>query len=222
MMDLNKILNPIIGVAGLLALALSATFALAESNETIKIKVKTDDGIAETVVIENLDIGMTDVFVTESGKEVLVTREEGSLTLEVDGKIIDIKLPNVQSLHLKDVSGHQFAHQLMFLSEDGVHEISGDGENHFFCATESTACGSHVKAIFIDSENFDGNISIEDIDGDHVFVKRIELLDDGDLDIDQILEELHIDMDIMSEGNENLEVMIIKRIHIHKETEDDN
>lgn len=221
-MDLNKILNPVIGVAGLLSLALSATLSLANSNETIKIKVKTDDGIAETVVIENLEVGMTDVFVTESGKEVLVTREQGTLTLEVDGKIIDIKMPRIESLHMSDLEGHQFANRLMFISEGGhLHDFSGDGDHFFSCSTDSDVCDSHAKAIWIDSAELDGEIVIDDLDGVNVFVKRIELHQGGNVDLDELLEELNIEIDVMTEGSENHEVMIIKRhVEIHTESED--
>ena len=39
-MNLFTLLNPVIGIAGLLALTLSATIAVAEVRETLKIKVK--------------------------------------------------------------------------------------------------------------------------------------------------------------------------------------
>ena len=214
-MDLNKILNPVIGVAGLLSLALSATLALAESNETVKIKVKTDDGIAETVVIENLEVGMTDVFVTESGKEVLVTREDGSLTMEVDGKTIDVKLPNVESLHMEDTDGHQIAKRMMFISEDSeLHEISGEGDHFFSCSDDNDECESHGKTVWIDSDDFDGTIDIEGLEGDaNVFVKRIEIHGDHDVEIDELLHELQVDMEISGDGTEDHEVIVIKRVH---------
>ena len=219
-MDLNKILNPVIGVAGLLSLALSATLALAESKETIKIKVKTDEGIAETVVIENLEVGMTDVFVTESGKEVLVTRDEGALTLEVDGKTIDVKMPRIENLHMEDAEGHQIAKRLMFISEDGeTHDFSSESAHHFSCSTDSEDCGGHAKAIWIDSNDVDVDVSIDDIDGAHVFVKRIELHEDGDVDLDELLSELQVDVEISGDGSEDHEVIIIKR---HHEVHEDN
>ena len=222
-MDLNKILNPVIGVAGLLSLALSATLALAESKETIKIKVKTDEGIAETVVIDNLEVGMTDVFVTESGKEVLITRDEGALTLEVDGKTIDIKMPRIENLHMEDAEGHQIAKHLMFISEDGAtHDFSSESDHHFSCSSDSDDCGGYAKAIRIDSEDFDGEMTIEDIDGANVIVKRFELHEEGDVDLDELLSELQVDVEISGDGTEDHEVIMIKRHHETHEDSEDN
>ena len=219
-MDLSRILNPVIGVAGLLSLALSATLALAESNETIKIKVKTVDGIAETVVIDNLEVGMTDVFVTESGKEVLITRDEGALTLEIEGKTIDVKMPNVQALH----SGDSRLHKMMFVSEDsGAHKFSGEGDHFFSCSGDSEDCGSHGKVIVIGSDDLDGEMNIEDIDGANVIVKRIHLSHDGDtdMDMDELLSELEIEVENLGDGAEDHEVIVIKRqVEIHEDTDD--
>ncbi len=115
-MNLNRILNPVIGLTGLAALVLSATLAYAEVKEKMKIKVMTGDGVSETVMIEDLQVGETDVFVTESGKEVLVSRGEEALTLEVEGRQIEVKLPSIHSMN-----GHGEGHvkHRVFVSKDG-------------------------------------------------------------------------------------------------------
>lgn len=123
-MNLNRILNPVIGLTGLAALVLSATFAYAEVKEKMKIKVMTDDGVSETVVIEDLAVGETDVFVTESGKEVLVSRGEEALTLEVEGRQIEVKLPSIHSMN-----GHGEGHvkRRVFVAKDGdAHPLEAD------------------------------------------------------------------------------------------------
>jgi hypothetical protein len=221
-MDLNKILNPVIGVAGLLSLALSATLALADSNEQIKIKVRTDDGISETVRIDNLEEGMTDVFVTESGKEVLVTRENGSLSLEVDGKVIDVNLPHVESLHLGDADGHQIAKRLMFISEDGEkHEFDGEGDHFFSCKDDAEECDTHHKTVWIDSDDMSNEMTIDTIDGANVIIKRIDHTMEGDVDVDELLREMEIDVEVTADGTEDHEVIVIKRkVEIHEDNID--
>ena len=106
-MNLFPSLNPVLGVSGLMALALSASMAFAEVRETLKIKVSTDDGISESVTIENLAVGESEVFTTDSGNEVLATRFDDGLELEVNGRVIDVKIPDVsahsEALHGKHI-----------------------------------------------------------------------------------------------------------------------
>jgi hypothetical protein len=234
-MRLGNILNPVIGVTGLFALALSATIALAETSETIKIKVRTDDGLAETVSIDNLDVGATDVFVTESGREVLVTRGEELLTLELDGRTIEVSLPKVESLHEKDLEHHR-----IWVMDDGSgkHEIDSDvnvmvidGETAFFgdhelLETDSENCefgddGSTKKCVVVKHVELSGDGTHEwtDSDGNHTIIVR-----DGDgtevIDVQEILHQAGIDGDV--EG-ENV-IMIKKRVdvEIHEEHEEED
>lgn len=126
-MNLFPTLNPALGITGLLALALSASIALAETRETMKIKVITDDGVRESVTIENLAVGESEVFTTDSGNEVLVSRHDGGLELEVAGRVIEVKLPDVsahsETLHAK----HVFLSEVDSLT-DGSTVVIGDGE----------------------------------------------------------------------------------------------
>ena len=95
-----KSLGPqLIGICGLVGLALSAntTFAGPEVHESIKIAVKTDDGIDETVNIENMVVGDSELITTESGREVLVSRTEDGLELDIDGKLIE--RPVLREMH---------------------------------------------------------------------------------------------------------------------------
>ena len=128
-MFLNRNFNNVVGVTGLLALTLSASIALAEVKETMKIKVSTDDGVSETVTIENLAVGESEVFVTESGQEVFVTRLDDMLQLELGDRVIDVRLPDIKA-HADHGEGHK-----IFLSDhDSLHEgadnvwIAGDDD----------------------------------------------------------------------------------------------
>jgi len=140
-MRLGNTFNNLLGLSGLMALALSASMAAAEGNETITVKVKTDDGLSEKVTIRDLEIGATDVFVTESGKEVLVSRDEDGLTLEVEGRNIDVSLPKVAAF------GDADAGELMFLSED--HHVLHAGADAVFVTEDEQVIvdGSEKKIV---------------------------------------------------------------------------
>lgn len=124
---MQRLINNAAGLAGVLALALSATLAFAEVKEVMKIKIKTDSGISETVSIENLGVGESDVFFTESGKQVLVSRFEDAMQMEIDGEVIDVQLPKVHGAHVNvHDEGHAVRHVVKMKHGD-AHEVEGDG-----------------------------------------------------------------------------------------------
>ncbi|MFK7954880.1 MAG: hypothetical protein AB8B96_02200 [Lysobacterales bacterium] len=184
-MNLFPALNPVLGISGLMALALSANMAFAEVRETLKIKVSTDDGISESVTIENLAVGASEVYTTESGNEVLVTRFDDGLELEVDGRVIDVKLP--------DVSAHSEARH---------------GKRIFLSDSESLLDGSDV---WIDNDggevrvtsNRAAEVVVIGADGDSLSEEELEAL------IHEHVEEMSIDVD--TEHSDGHEVIIIKK-----------
>ena len=171
-----KSLGPqLIGICGLVGLALSAntTFAGPEVHESIKIAVKTDDGIDETVNIENMEVGDSELITTESGREVLVSRTEDGLELDIDGKLIEVALPHAG----EEGSGHR----MMILSGDDEHHFSGDGANFVIIDEDEESLGENVfvKRIYKSAE---GDFDMEDLQG------MIDMEADGvhviDVDVD--------------------------------------
>lgn len=188
-MSLNRILNPVIGVTGLLALALSATLAVAEVKERMKIKVMTDDGVAETVAIENLKVGETDVFTTESGKEVLVTRGEEQLTLEIEGRVIDVKMPQIQSLHEHEPGQIQ---RRVFISDDGgLHSVDGDHVWVDKSGEETVIEADSEQRVMIHKE-VHGHLSDEEMA--------------------ELMEDVMVDIEIEGDGTTDHEVIMIKKV----------
>jgi hypothetical protein len=238
-MHLGNTFNQLLGLTGMAALALSATIALAETNETIKIKVRTDEGLSETVSIKNLAEGATDVFTTESGKEVLVSRDSEGLTLEVDGQVIDVALPKVESLSGDNMEHHR----VMFMSEDGLkHELDGDNEFVFITDDDEVhtsegihkrimvtageglheACPSdeECKNVMIKRMHIDGDADAEWVDEEGTHRVIVKSLSEGDgelVEIQEIMEEMHL------EGEGDGQVIIIEReIEVHEDDEENN
>ena len=82
----------------LLLVAVAATFAVAGDGSHVERHVKlaiAGETGEEPLVIEadDLEVGDTRQFFTESGKEVLLTRTEDGYDIEVDGKKIDVGMP---------------------------------------------------------------------------------------------------------------------------------
>lgn len=197
-----KSLGPqVIGVCGLFALALSAntTFAGPEVHESIKIAVKTDDGIDETVNIENMEVGDSELITTESGREVLVSRTEDGLELDIDGKLIEVALPHAD----KDGSGHR----MMILSGDDEHHFSGDDANFVIIDEDEESLGENVfvKRIYKSAE---GDFDMEDLH------EMIDIEADGVHVID-----VDVDAGDFHEGEDKV-IIIKKRVEKHSESSD--
>ncbi|GJM08653.1 MAG: hypothetical protein DHS20C11_09290 [Lysobacteraceae bacterium] len=237
-MSIRKIVDPILGVAGVLALAVSASITTAntEVHEKIKLKVKTDDGVAETVNIENLEVGGGDFFVTESGKEIFVSRTEGGFALEIDGKVIDVPVPKHHGKRVwieKDGEGGD--HDVFVHKEHGdgqVHKrrmmVVGDGEkvhahgdsNEFVFISDDgdVTHGEGVmirKKVLIDDGSGEQIIEIDDCDID---VHTMDA-DDEDVLIECLGGDADVDVDVMVDGDGGTEkhIVIIKK---HVESDD--
>ncbi len=83
--------SPILGVAALAALV-SAAYAGAGHESTVKIAVGTGDDV-EMVTIDELPVGDSRHLFTDSGREVMIFRHEDHIELEVDGKSMVIGMP---------------------------------------------------------------------------------------------------------------------------------
>ena len=223
-MGIRKILDPLFGLAGLAALLISAsvTFAEPERHEKVMLKVKTDDGIAETVTIENLEVGESEFVTTESGKEVFVTRDEEGYALEIDGQIIDVRLPHMEGDHtwVHAGDGGQHRKRVMFIDDDAnVHEV--DGDFVFISEDEENNGGEKVivrKHVITGDDAHFGDLSDCDI----------EVISDDEFNEDVLVECLgghggaDVDVDIISEGDGMKKVIVIKREVEEVHSDDDH
>lgn len=130
-------------VLTLTLLALMTTFAFAGDEPEVKVQrhVKIalagdGEGGTEAIAIdvENLEIGESRQFFTDSGKEVLLTRTEGGYALEVDGKEIDLGLGGHHALlssgdHAK---AQVFLHKMKDDGEESEHVFIHHGEGEGF------------------------------------------------------------------------------------------
>lgn len=119
------------------ALVIAATFSFADEGEThhrFKLKVDAD---SEAIVIDDLEVGETRQFFTDSGKEVLVTRKEDGLELTVDGKEIEVATPHgLHGAAIVDVDSEDGEHVNVFVKtlvapgdgEEGEHAFVWHGE----------------------------------------------------------------------------------------------
>lgn len=213
-MQLGNRFNNLIGPTGLFALALSATLAVAESNETISIKVKTDDGLSEAVTIENLAVGQTDVFVTDSGREVLVTRSEDALDLEIDGRNIQVALPHVERFGSGDHHG-----DALFITKDESVVVSEGMSKRILIKGEGPHCaddGDGEHCAMVKRLHFDGEMDGEwvDEDGAHTIIIKKALGDDVEvIDINEVLSEVEID----GVAGDHEVIVIEREVEIHSE-----
>lgn len=114
-----------------------STFSFAaepESRHHVKIKIAGDgDGDTIDLDIDDLEIGETRQFFTDSGKEVLLTREDDGIRLTVDGKEIEMPHHHGTGVHTDD--------QHVFIRHDGegsmkkkivIHKMGEEGEGHSY------------------------------------------------------------------------------------------
>ena len=151
----------------------------------IKIKLKTDDFEMSETDLSHLEIGDSETLYTEDGKEIFVTRHEQGMTVEVDGKTIEM----LDSLHAGHGDGYQVRKIIRchegeecetefdgLIEHDELQKLHhGDGyamgyrvEKILECSSEDD-CTEDVQ-VWVDES--DGDVVVE-TDGDsHVFVVK--------------------------------------------------
>ena len=109
----------------LLAPAFSFAAEEPEIERRIAIKIMVNDELVE-IDADDLEIGETRQSYTDSGKEVLVTRNEDGYRISVDGEEVDVQLPGGEG-------HHAFVHSS---SGEGkkviVRKFEGEGDGHGF------------------------------------------------------------------------------------------
>lgn len=107
------------------ALAIAAGLSLAdESKVKSRFKFKVDSA-GEAIVVDDLAVGETRQFFTDSGKEVVVTRGDDGFHLTVDGKEIDVVGPHgFHGASVIDLEGEEGGSVKVIVKKVGVGEES--------------------------------------------------------------------------------------------------
>lgn len=111
----------------ILLFAATASFA-HEEKHVIKLKVAGDDDV---IVVDDLEVGETRQVFTDSGKEVVVTREENGYELSVDGREIDVVSPGDHHGTAEVTIDGESGEKKVDLRVKKVIKVH-DGENVFF------------------------------------------------------------------------------------------
>ena len=146
-----KTMHALIAIA--IATLFTTAFTFASPDESIVIQdhrmqviALGEDGEALDIDLSDLEEGETRQFFTDSGKEVVATRTEDGITLEVDGKTIELLGAHHISAHTEhDVQVHSDGTKVIVKQlggEDGhfsfFHSDSEDievhGEHHWVSA----------------------------------------------------------------------------------------
>jgi len=85
MLELSKQLGKVVVVSMLIG----TVWAGPNSHAKTKVMVFGGDE-AEVIQVDQLEIGESREFVTDSGRNVIVVRDESGLVVDVDGELIDI------------------------------------------------------------------------------------------------------------------------------------
>ncbi len=122
----------------LAAVLLTATFAVAGEDDEPKIHTKhrvklVTEVDSEPLVIEaeDLEVGETRQFFTDSGKEVVLTRTEEGLEVEVDGKKIDIGMHGGDHHSMFSFGGGEKKSVFIRKEKHGEHEEGEHGEHRY-------------------------------------------------------------------------------------------
>ena len=168
-------------------LLVSAFSFAAESERHMQIKIMADDEVI-SFDPSDLDVGDTRQELTESGKEVLITRTEDGLQLEVDGKEIDVDMP------------HGDGHHAMFkmAGDEGrkviIHKLHGedDGDGHGYRYFR----GSEGKDVVIEHMSAADHLAESGVLDDLDEAKRQEILDVlSELETHRIHKQVHVMVD---------------------------
>ncbi|MEM8930530.1 MAG: hypothetical protein AAGE94_05115 [Acidobacteriota bacterium] len=157
----------------LLALTTLTATAHADGEPQIEIEKKIqvivatgglDDGDREVIRLDgdDLDVGESRQFFTDDGKEVLVTRTEDGVDIEIDGESIDIGGIHEQHMVIK-TEGDEFEDVRRILVE-----TLGDEADHNFVFH-----GGGAKVIQLDGSDFHWTTSDED-GSPHAMVMKLQ------------------------------------------------
>ena len=197
-----------LSIALLIALCLGLTFtAVAEEERHIKLKIATD-GEMHDIDASDLEVGESRQFISDSGKEVVITRTEEGFSITVDGEELD--LGGHTSIHA--------GHGKKVIIKQGAH--GGDGEGVKIIKKRMRMDGGDEDVMIWHGE--DGEV--HEIDGDHAIFMSIDrpdvaqhLQDSGALEglsdeqrqrILDALEELHEEHEIHKEVHKHVVVEV--------------
>ena len=113
-------------------LLVSAVSFAAEPHIQHKIELKLDGADHIAIETDDLEVGETRQFFTDSGKEVVLTREEDGLKIEVDGEELELGLHGGGHHAFVNVyGGSDKTVVIQKLGGDGAHAFAfGHGEGH--------------------------------------------------------------------------------------------
>ncbi len=232
--SITRFLNQGIGLAGLLALALSAGLATADSasnthhKEVITVSFDTEDGSNETVTVINMAIGDSEVVVTESGREAFITRHDTGLDIELGSETVSLELLGLaelgHGLHVGDVDVNQW------INDDGqkrIRILRGLDMNmtvDLECEGMDE-CEQPHKIIMIDQQ--DGTVDVRNLDGHEVIITSSGNHQISEVELYELLESLDIALDdidtaVHMNGQYRDIQVIRKKIHVKHESEDND
>ena len=117
------------------------SIALAQEERRMHVEVISDDGVHDAVVVqidsddldfdlENMQVGENQAVVDESGRTILITREEDGYRFDVEGKEISVPVLHGEHDTMVMVDGHydvsvdvDVHHEVIDGEHDGEHKV---------------------------------------------------------------------------------------------------
>ncbi len=157
-------------LAGLMAGNAVAGNHFVHSDEQMTIKVIAEGGQAEVITIDNLEVGQSRELTTESGKSVLVSRDEQGLVVDVGGELIEVDLPTMHDdLRIAAMDLGDGDHEVVVL-EDIEELIDDNGKRIIVKSKTINATGDEVD---IDIQQLLDDLELDGAaDGEVVIIKK--------------------------------------------------
>ncbi len=134
-------------------------------HDETKVMLKIDGGDTEVLTIDDLAVGETREFTTESGKSVLVARDDSGLVVDVDGKLIEIDTPDFDSVNPGQ-------HRVMVMED--VDESIEDGQ-HIIIKRKQV----HADGDAVDIDQLLSDLDLDELGGEEedviVIKKKVEI-----------------------------------------------
>jgi len=161
----------------------------------IKIKLKTDDFELSETDLSHLEIGDSERLYTDDGQEIFITRNEHGMTVEVDGKTIEM-LDGLQPGHgdghavrkiIRCYEGEPCEAEIdNLLEHDEAHEWHhGDGYAMGYRVEKTVECSSDddcTQDVQVWVDDSDSDLVVEtDGDSQVIIVKRHYSHDDEEI-----------------------------------------